>query len=96
MSNYFVELFKYHSKLINQKVVVVSDKHVVFGKLKSFKQVIHGSKPVFNIEFENKYSALFTVSGVIIPYYDGVESDLRTSLQSVCDKYRFSPFTSKS
>lgn len=93
MSNYFVELFKYHSKLINKKVVVVSDKHVVFGKLKSFKQVIHGSKPTFTIKFENKDSALFNTSGVIIPYYDGVEHDLKHDLKSVCDRYRLGPYS---
>lgn len=93
MSNYFVELFKYHSKLISKKVVIVSDKHVVFGKLTSFKQVIHGAKPIFTIKFENKDSALFITSGVIISYYDGVEHDLKQDLKAVCDKHRLGPYS---
>lgn len=93
MSNYFVELFKHHSKLVNKKVVVISDKHVVFGKITSFKQVIHGAKPIFTIKFENKDSALFITSGVIIPYYDGVERHLKHDLKSVCDRYRLGPYS---
>lgn len=92
MSNYFVELFKYRSSLVGKKVAVVSDKHVVFGKLKSFTQVIHGSKPVFHIQFENKACADFILSGILIPYYDGIELELQKSLSAVCERHRFGPY----